>query len=82
MIPQVVNLYKKYLLSEEAIKAAVEDPNNFLTDKIFVGFVARMKANKLLNEDTISGRDRQSFFNASLCFHKTVFFYMPLTIFL
>ena len=76
MVPQVVNQYKKNLLSEEAIKAAVEDPNNYLTtDKIFVGFIARMKANTLLNEGTISERDHQSFFNACLCFHKTGFLY-------
>ena len=71
MVPQVVNQYKENLLSEEAIKAAVEDPNNYLTtDKIFVGFIARIKANKLLNE-----RDHQSFLNACLCFHKTCFLY-------
>ena len=35
------------MLDEEAIKAAVGDPDNYLTtDKMSVGFIAKTKVNK------------------------------------
>ena len=76
MSAQIAAQYKNDMLDEEAIKTAVEDPDNYLTtDKMFVGFITKTKVNKLLNDGIISEKDHQNFFNACLSFHKTGFLY-------
>ena len=53
--PDIVTQYKNHKLSNEDIRIIVEDPDYYLpTNTLFVGFLARTLANKLLHDGTIS----------------------------
>ena len=75
--PDIVTQYKNYKLSNEDIRIIVEDPDYYLpTNTLFVGFLARTQANKLLHDGTISENEYEAFFTACLNFHKTGFLYV------
>ena len=74
--PDIVTQYENCKLSNEDIRIIVEDPDYYLpTDSLFVGFLARTQANKLLHDGMISGNENEAFFTACLNFHKTGFLY-------
>ena len=74
--PDIVTQYKNHKLSNEDIRIIVEDPDYYLpTNTLFVGFLARTQANKLLHDGTISENEYEAFFTACLNFHKTGFLY-------
>ena len=71
--PDIVTQYKNH---NEDIRIRVEDPDYYLpTNTLFVGFLARTQANKLLHDGTISENEYEVFFTACLDFHKTGFLY-------
>ena len=74
--PDIVTQYKNHKLSNEDIRIIVEDPDYCLpTNTLFVGFLARTQADKLLHDGTISENEYEAFFTACLKFHKTGFLY-------
>ena len=74
--PDKVTQYKNHKFSNEDIRIIVEDPDYYLpTNTLFVGFLARTQANKLLHDGTISENEYEAFFTACLNFHKTGFLY-------
>ena len=74
--PDIVTQYENCKLSNEDIRIIVEDPDYYLpTNSLFVGFLARTQANKLLHDGTISENEYEAFFTACLNFHKTGFLY-------
>ena len=48
--------------------------NHLLTDKPYVGYLARHKVNKLLDNGGFDD-ERSQFFEGCLCFHKRAFIY-------
>ena len=59
------------------MKILVEDPDYYLPrNTLFVEFLARKQANKLLHDGTISKNEYEAFFTACLNFHKTGFLYV------
>ena len=74
--PDIVTQYKNHNLGNEGIRIIVEDPDYYLpTNPLFVGFLARTQANKLLHDGAISENENEAFFTACLNFHKTGFLY-------
>ena len=74
--PDIVTQYKNHKLSNEDIRIIVEDPDYYLpTNTLFVGFLGRTQANKLLHDRMISENEYEAFFTAGLNFHKTGFLY-------
>ena len=74
--PDKVPQYKNHKFSNEDIRIIVEDPDYYLpTNTLFVEFLARRQANKLLHDGTISENEYKAFFTACLNFHKTGFLY-------
>ena len=72
--PDIVTQYKNYKLSNEDIRIIVEDPDYYLpTNTLFVGFLARRQANKLLHDGAMSEDEYKAFFIACLNFHKSGF---------
>ena len=72
MSPQIVNQYKNSELNYEEIILAVENEDKYLSRKhLFVGFLARSKVKKLLENGDISENQYDIFFQACLSFHKT-----------
>ena len=69
--PNIVKEYRNGNLSIAEIKLAVDDSNNHLTcDQLFVGFLVKNKAKKLLEEGDISQNDFDKFLTACLQFPK------------
>ena len=51
----IVTQYKNHKLSNEDIRIIVKDPDYYLpANMLFIGFLARTQANKLLHDRTIS----------------------------
>ena len=74
--PDIVTQYKNHKLSNEDIRITVKDPDYYLaTNTLFIGFLARTQANKLLYDGTIPENEYEVFFTACLNFHKTGFLY-------
>ena len=76
MSPQIVNKYKNSELNYEEIILAVENEDNYLSrEHLFVGFLARLKVKKLLENGDISENQYDIFFQACLSCHETGFLY-------
>ena len=45
------------------------------TDKLYVGYLARSKVNKLLDDGDIDKNEHSQFFYGCLCFHKRAIIY-------
>ena len=74
--PDIITQYENHKLSNEDITIIVEDPDCYLpTITLFVGFLARTQANKLLHDETISENEYEAFFTACPNFHKTGLLY-------
>ena len=80
--PDIVTQYKNHKLSNEDIRIIVKDPDYYLpTNTLFIGFLARTQANKLLHDGTIPENEYEVFLQLVLTFTK-LDFYMLLKTFL
>ena len=78
-LPAVVQEFKngKHLkMSKQDLTQFLEDSANHLPiDKLCVGYLARSKVNKLLDDGDIDEIVFSQFFEGCLCFHKRAFIY-------
>ena len=78
-LPTIVQEFrngKLLQMPKKDLTTFLDDPANYLpTDKLYVGYLARSKVNKLLDDGDIDKNEYSQFFNGCLCFHKRAFIY-------